>query len=89
MTLANEVELNAYGYQLLNSGNMEGAIKAFKDNTDRHTESANAWDSLGEGYAIKGDKKEAIKCFKKSLTLNPTDLIKANSEKYLKQLGEK
>ena len=89
MTLANEVELNAYGYQLLNSGNMEGAIKAFKDNTDRHAESANAWDSLGEGYAIKGDKKEAIKCFKNSLTLNPTDLVKANSEKYLKQLGEK
>ncbi|MBL0006572.1 MAG: DUF2911 domain-containing protein [Saprospiraceae bacterium] len=89
MTVANEVELNAYGYQLLNSGNMEGAIKAFKDNTDRHPESANAWDSLGEGYAIKGDKKEAIKCFKKSLTLNPTDLVKANSEKYLKQLGEK
>ena len=89
MTVANEVELNAYAYQLLNSGNMEGAIKAFKDNTDRHPESANAWDSLGEGYAIKGDKKEAIKCFKKSLTLNPTDLVKANSEKYLKQLGEK
>lgn len=87
MTLANEVELNAYGYQLLNSGNMEGAINAFKDNTDRHPESANAWDSLGEGYAIKGDKKEAIKCFKKSLTLNPNEGTKANSEKYLKQLG--
>lgn len=87
MTMANEVELNAYGYQLLNDGNMDGAIKAFKDNTDRHPESANAWDSLGEGYAIKGDKKEAIKCFKKSLSLNPTELVKANSEKYLKQLG--
>lgn len=87
MTLANEVELNAYGYQLLNAGNMDGAIKAFKDNTDRYPESANAWDSLGEGYAIKGDKQNAIKSFKKSLSLNPTEAIKANSEKYLKQLG--
>jgi hypothetical protein len=86
MTLATEVELNAYGYQLLNAGNMDGAIKAFIDNTDRHPESANAWDSLGEGYAIKGDKQEAIKCFKKSLSLNPNDGTKANSEKYLRQL---
>jgi tetratricopeptide (TPR) repeat protein len=87
MTLANEVELNAYGYQLLNQGNMDGAIKAFKENTDRYPGSANAWDSLGEGYAIKGDKENAIMCFKKSLTLNPTDGTKANSVKYLKQLG--
>lgn len=87
LPLANEAELNAYGYQLLNSGNMDGAIKAFKDNTLKYPESANAWDSLGEGYAIKGDKKEAIKCFKKSLSLNPNELTKANSEKYLRQLG--
>lgn len=87
MTLANEVDLNAYGYQLLNNGHLDGAIKAFKGNTDRHPESANAWDSFGEGYAIKGDKQNAIKVFKKSLTLNPAENVKANSEKYLKQLG--
>ena len=56
-------------------------------NTERHPESANAWDSLGEAYALKGDKANAIKSFKKSLTLNPAAAVKANSEKYLKQLG--
>ena len=88
LTMATEVELNAYGYQLLNEGKMDEAITAFKDNTTRHPESANAWDSLGEGYAIKGDKKNAVAAFKKSLTLNPTEATKANSMKYLKQLGE-
>jgi cytochrome c-type biogenesis protein CcmH/NrfG len=55
--------------------------------TQRYPESANAWDSLGEAYALKGDSKNAIKSFKKSLSLNPAANVKANSEKYLKQLG--
>jgi tetratricopeptide (TPR) repeat protein len=87
IALSTENELNAYGYQLLNQGDNDGAIKYLKLNTDRHPESANAWDSLGEAYAIKGDKENAIKNFKKSLSLNPTEATKANSEKYLKKLG--
>jgi tetratricopeptide (TPR) repeat protein len=59
----------------------------FKLNTQRHPNSANAWDSLGEGCAMKGDKKNAIANFKKSLSMNPPANVKANSEKYLKQLG--
>ena len=88
LTMANEVELNAYGYQLLNQQKMDDAIAIFKQNTERYPNSANAWDSLGEGYAIKGDKENAVKCFQKSLTLNPTDGTRANSEKYLKQFGK-
>ncbi len=84
---ATEAELNAYGYQLINGKKMDEAIKIFITNTERHPESANAWDSLGEAYAIKGDKENAIKNFKKSLSLNPPAGTKANSEKYLKQLG--
>lgn len=87
ITMATEAELNAYGYALLNQGDQEGAIKYLKMNTEKHPESANAWDSLGEAYAIKGDKENAIKNFKKSLSLNPTEATKANSMKYLKKLG--
>jgi len=87
LTIANETELNTYGYTLLNQGDKAGAISIFKTNTDRHPQSANAWDSLGEGYALSDDKENAIKCFKKSLTLNPNDGTKANSMKYLKKLG--
>jgi len=85
--IATEVELNAYGYQLLAGGQQDKAIEILTLNTKRHPESANVWDSLGEAYATKGDKDNAIKNFKKSLTLNPAPLVKANSEKFLKQLG--
>ena len=85
--IANENELNNYGYQLLGQGEHDKAIEIFKLNTQRHPKSANTWDSLGEGYVTKGDKKNAIINFKKSLTLNPPANTKANSEKFLKQLG--
>ena len=87
LKVATEGELNNYGYQLLGAGEHDKAIEVFKMNTERHPKSANVWDSLGEAYAIKGDKKNAIANFKKSLSMNPPANVKANSEKYLKQLG--
>jgi len=82
---ATEGELNTYGYQLLNQSKHDEAIRMFLMNTERHPKSANAWDSLGEGYAIKGDRNNAVKCFKKCLSLNPPANVRANSEKYLKR----
>ncbi len=87
MALATENEVNAYGYQLLGAGNKDKAIEIFVLNTKKFPNSANTWDSLGEAYFTNGDKKNAIASFKKSLSLNPTEGTKANSEKYLKQLG--
>jgi tetratricopeptide (TPR) repeat protein len=87
LAMATEVELNLYGYQLLNQGQNDKAIEMFILNTQRFPKSANAWDSLGEAYATKGDKKNAITNFKKSLSMNPPANVKANSEKFLKQLG--
>jgi tetratricopeptide (TPR) repeat protein len=85
--LGSENELNQYGYQLLNDNLQDRAIEIFILNTQRHPKSANVFDSLGEAYAVKGDKKNAIANFKKSLSLNPPENTKANSEKYLRQLG--
>jgi len=87
MAIATEVELNNYGYQLLGQAQHDKAIEIFKLNTQRFPNSANAWDSLGEGFATKGDSKNAIASFKKSLSMNPPENVKANSEKYMKQLG--
>jgi len=87
IAVATENELNLYAYQLMNQGQQDKAIEMFKLNTERHPKSANAWDSLGEGYATKGDKKNAIANFKKSLSMNPPANVKANSEKFLKELG--
>jgi tetratricopeptide (TPR) repeat protein len=87
VAIATEGEVNAYGYQLLGAQKFDKAIEAFKLNTTNHPTSANAWDSEGEGYALAGDKKNAIMCFKKSLSMNPPPLVRANSEKYMKQLS--
>lgn len=87
IALATEAELNLYGYQLLGEGKHDEAIKIFILNTERHPESANCWDSLGEAYATKGDKENAIKNFKKALSMNPPANVKANSEAFLKKLG--
>jgi len=87
MAIGSEAELNQYGYQLLNQNKFDEAIEILATNTKRFPDSANAWDSLGEAYALKGDKENAIKNFRKSLSLNPSEAVKANSMKYLKKLG--
>lgn len=84
---AGNVDLNAYGYELLGQRNFDKAIEVFKINTQKNSDDPNVWDSLGEGYALAGDKKNAIASFKKSLSMHPNEATKTNSEKYLKQLG--
>jgi tetratricopeptide (TPR) repeat protein len=87
LAVATEVEINAYGYQLMAQGEADKSIEILTLNTVRYPKSANTWDSLGEAYALKGDKTNAIKNFKKSLSMNPPDNVRLNSEKYLKELG--
>ncbi len=84
---ATENELNQYGYQLINQKQYDKAIEMLALNAQNHPNSANVWDSLGEAYATKGDKENAVKNFKKALSMNPPANVKANSEKFLKQLG--
>ncbi|GAB5540066.1 MAG: DUF2911 domain-containing protein [Salibacteraceae bacterium] len=81
--VANENQLNQYGYQLLTAGNVDEAIRIFKMNTTKNPKSANAWDSLGEAYYTQGNKNEAKKHFQKALSLDPPANVKANSEKHL------
>ncbi|MDP4264262.1 MAG: DUF2911 domain-containing protein [Bacteroidota bacterium] len=87
IAISTENELNTYAYQLMQAGQQDKAIEMFILNTKRFPKSPNVWDSLGEGYATKGDKKNAIINFKKSISMNPPANVRANSEKFLKQLG--
>jgi len=87
IAIATENELNLYAYNLMNSGQKDKAIEMFILNTKKFPKSPNTFDSLGEGYASLGDKKNAIINFKKSLSMNPPANVKANSEKFLKELG--
>ena len=87
LAVATEAELNTYGYQLLGQSQFDKAIEILTLATERFPKSANAWDSLGEAYALKGDEKNAVVNFKKSLKMNPPENVRANSEKFLKQYG--
>jgi tetratricopeptide (TPR) repeat protein len=73
-TLAkSEADVNNLGYVLLGQGKTDEAIEVFRKNVKDHPKSWNVWDSLGEGYATKGDKKLAIENFTKALGMAPED----------------
>lgn len=86
-TMANPNQINRMGYAMINAKDFDRAVKYFSMNVKSDPKNANWHDSLGEAYKAKGDKKAAIKHFKKSLALNPAANVKANSEKNLKELG--
>ena len=62
--------MNMMGYRYLNS-NTDLAIEIFELNVELHPEAFNPWDSLAEGYMVKGDAGKAIEYYEKSLALNP------------------
>ena len=69
-----ETELNTLGYQLLQMQKVTDAIEIFKLNVAAYPQAFNAYDSLGEGYMVHGDKELAIANYKKSLELNPQNV---------------
>ena len=64
--LATEPDINAYGYQLLGQGKVDSAIVVFQKNAKDYPKSWNAYDSLGEAYATKGDKRRAAELYNKA-----------------------
>ena len=62
---------NGVGYDLLRGGSVAPAIELFKANVLFYPDSANAYDSLAEGYLAAGDKVRAVENYEKSLALNP------------------
>lgn len=85
--MANSNQLNRMGYQMLNLKDNDRAMTYFKKAVEIDPKNPNVYDSLGEAYKTIGDKKNAIKNFKKALSMNPAANVKANSEKHLKELG--
>lgn len=84
---ANAAQINQLGYQFIGLGQFEKAIEFFQMNTKSDPKNANGYDSLGDAYKAKGDKVNAIKNYKKALSLNPAANIKAASEASLRELG--
>ena len=66
-----EGSLNTLGYALLGEGRPEDAVRIFQLNVEHFPESANAWDSLGEGHLEAGDGARAEEAYARSLELDP------------------
>ncbi|MBU0492038.1 MAG: MBL fold metallo-hydrolase [Chloroflexi bacterium] len=66
-----ENQLNMLGYHLLWRGMHEAAIDVFELNIQAYPESANPYDSLGEAYAVMGNKALAIENYEKALAVDP------------------
>ena len=68
-----EATLNIAGYQMLQSGRVQEAIKLFRINAESYPGSANCWDSYADGLIANGDNEGAIRCYKKVLEVLPAD----------------
>jgi predicted alpha/beta superfamily hydrolase len=68
-TFDTERIVNELGYQYLGQGSVQPAVTAFRFNVEHYPESANAWDSLGEGLERLGNRDEAIASYRKAVAL--------------------
>lgn len=81
----NEGELNGAGYEFLAQKRFAEAIAVFTLMVEAFPRSSNAYDSLGEGYMMSGNKKNAVKNYEKSIELNPNN---DNGKEMLKKLKQ-
>lgn len=68
--VSTEHELNSLGYLLIKQAKKEEALQLFRINYYLYPESSNTASSLGEGYLLTGDKKQAVGYLEHSITLN-------------------
>ena len=64
-----EAEMNLAGYEALQAGNAKGAVALFRMNATAYPASANAQDSLGDGYVADGQPALALQAAEKCLAL--------------------
>ncbi len=74
--------VNGLAYHSLNTKQFTKALYLFKMNVSNYPGSANAFDSLGDFYNDRGDKANAIKCYKQALDITEIP----ETRKKLKQL---
>lgn len=79
-----EGTVNTAGYTLMGRKKLDDAVLIFRKNVELHPDSWNAYDSLGEAYMKHGDKELAVKNYRKSVELKPTN---ENGVAALKKLG--
>ena len=76
---------NYLGYEYLDDDMIDKAVEVFKLNVKLYPKAWNTYDSLGEAYALAGEKDLAIENYKKSIELNPDN---KHGKEMLKKLEE-
>jgi len=71
--MASQRYLNNMGYRLLGTGRPDDALIVFRMCTEIYPNSANAWDSYGEGLETAGRVEEALAIYRRVLETIPTD----------------
>ena len=66
-----EMTINRLGYACLREKDPPSAVVLFKLNTKAYPDSANVWDSLGDGYEATNDIQAARMAYARSVELNP------------------
>src|SRR5262252_1264078 len=80
-----EFPINLLGYARLQAGEKQEAIELFKLNAEAYPASANAQDSLSDGYLAAGQKELALTAEEKCVELLPGD---KNNAQFKEQLGK-
>ncbi|SDI90284.1 serine hydrolase domain-containing protein [Chryseobacterium jejuense] len=80
-----ENTLNDIGYILLRNSRTDEAIKVFTINVKENPQSANSFDSLGEGYFSDQNYVLALENYKESLVLNPEN---TNASKMIQKIED-
>ena len=82
-----EAEFNQLGYRLLNSGDTATALIVFQFITGLFPDSANAWDSLAEGFWKSGDKINATEYYNKAIAMDPEGEVGKNARMMLEKMS--
>lgn len=77
-----EDAINAWGYSLIEQGQLTDALAVFQLNVRLYPTSANTYDSLAETYAALGNRKLASQHYTRALQLNPKN---RTATEYLQQ----
>jgi len=80
----NDMHLNFFGYELMQSNLLSEAIEVFELNAKLFPEIANVYDSLAEAYMNAGNKEKAVQNYKKVLEMQPDN---ENAKRMLEKLN--
>jgi tetratricopeptide (TPR) repeat protein len=84
-----ETVMNLLAYGRLQGGGKQEAVELFKLNVEAYPASANAQDSLSDGYLALGQKDLALAAEEKCLQLLPADPAPADFKAQIKAAAEK